>query len=105
LQTLISTSFMGKAGESLNLGVSVVDKHLYSFSQARSIALQGSWRVKCAHRGFHNEYRCAGETNMIAYRKVGEGFNVLNVAGEDWMTVRDVVQIMLGVEIFDGVYV
>jgi len=32
---------------------------------------------------------------MIAYEKSGEGFNVFNVASEDWITVRDVVQIIL----------
>jgi len=33
---------VGKAEESRSLGVSALDKHLYSFGQARAIALQES---------------------------------------------------------------
>jgi len=32
---------------------------------------------------------------MVAYEWTGEGFSVFNVASEDWITVRDVVQIIL----------
>jgi len=37
----------------------------------------------------------AVNTTMIAYEKAKEGFRVFNVASEDWITVRDVVQIIL----------
>jgi len=37
----------------------------------------------------------AVNATMIAYERAGEGFNVFNVASEDWITVRDVVQIIL----------
>jgi len=43
----------------------------------------------------------AVSATMIAYERAGEGFNVFNVASEDWITVRDVVQIImreLGIE-------
>jgi len=38
----------------------------------------------------------AVNATMVAYERAGEGFSVFNVASEDWITVRDVVQIILG---------
>jgi len=49
----------------------------------------------------------AVNATIIAYERTGEGFNVLNVASEDWITVRDVVQIILselGVESLEVTY-
>jgi len=49
----------------------------------------------------------AVSATMVAYERAGEGFSVLNVASEDWITVRDVVQIILrelGVENIEVVY-
>jgi len=49
----------------------------------------------------------AVNATMIAYERAGEGFHVLNVASEDWITVRDVVQIILrelGLESIEVVY-
>jgi len=49
----------------------------------------------------------AVNATMIAYERAGEGFNVFNVASEDWITVRDVVQIILrelGIESVEVVY-
>jgi len=49
----------------------------------------------------------AVNATMIAYERAGEGFNVFNVASEDWITVRDVVQVILkelGLESIEVVY-
>jgi len=49
----------------------------------------------------------AVNATMIAYERAGEGFNVFNVASEDWITVKDVVQIILrelGLEGIEVVY-
>jgi len=49
----------------------------------------------------------AVNATMIAYERAGEGFNVFNVASEDWITVRDVVQIILrelGIENIEILY-
>jgi len=49
----------------------------------------------------------AVNATMTAYEKSGEGFNVLNVASEDWIAVRNVVQIILrelGIEGVEVVY-
>jgi len=37
----------------------------------------------------------AVNATMVSYERAREGFNVFNVASEDWITVRDVVQIIL----------
>jgi len=42
---------------------------------------------------------------MVAYEGAGEGFSVFNVASEDWITVRDVVQIILGELSIEGIEV
>jgi len=49
----------------------------------------------------------AVNATMIAYERAGEGFNVFNVASEDWITVKDVVQIILrelGIENIEVIY-
>ncbi|PUA31615.1 MAG: hypothetical protein B7O98_08945 [Zestosphaera tikiterensis] len=49
----------------------------------------------------------AVDATMIAYERAGEGFSAFNVASEDWITVRDVVQIILrelGIENIEVVY-
>jgi len=37
----------------------------------------------------------AVSVTMVAYERSGESFSVFNVASEDWITVRDVVQFVL----------
>jgi len=49
----------------------------------------------------------AVNATMIAYERAGDSFNVFNVASEDWITVRDIVQIILkglGLESIEVVY-
>jgi len=49
----------------------------------------------------------AVNATMVAYERAGKGFSVFNVASEDWITVRDVVQIILrelGIESIEVVY-
>jgi len=49
----------------------------------------------------------AVNATMIAYKRAREGFNVFNVVSEDWITVRDIVQIILeglGLESIEVVY-
>jgi len=49
----------------------------------------------------------AVNATIIAYERIGEGFNVFNVASEDWITVRDMVQIILrelGIENIEMAY-